>query len=309
MKEFMWVESDNERVEIGIAEVSCPDVIEDLPLLAFAVLEPEREREVENHAARCEWCARQVALYATITEKLRTAFRAPPQPPRLLTAEDIERAYEREMEQEAAMKTSPAATASPTRMTYDIATQSGEDHSVIVAKALIHAYGHIRQAPGTVSAYQRAHDDMMIYLDWPMSEWQRMQLHFVLGMRYTATEEYARALEALDTALDLALRLTDLRTFAECAYLCGAIYDTLALGTLALEHYDMALDAMNLLDEPAEGTRGGPDDATFIMTVQLAHQEASMRHLHTQAIPQESLPPDFPHGSLTWLTHRRQPAE
>lgn len=327
-----------------IEEPSCVDVALDLPLLALAALEPEQERVVSEHAARCPWCAQQLAAYTSVEQTLRAYFHIPAEPARRLTVEDIERARERAEAQETAAgspfpllptgtphdiatwveeDTSFSMPAEPLRrlpvediecaytrqqdahasmfipnplsiscVPQDAATWPEDEYSSSVAAALTRAYMHIRRAPGSVQAYRLAHDEVVAYLDRPMSACQRMRLLFVLGVGHTATEEYELAIAALDTVLDLALHIQDLGAFAESAYLCGAIYDTMALGPLALEHYDLALEALSRPARPADE----PVDAAFVMSIQRAHQEASMRHSHS-------------HRSITWLAHHRQSVE
>lgn len=338
-----------------IEEPSCVDVALDLPLLALAALEPEQERVVSEHAARCPWCAQQLAAYTSVEQTLRAYFHMPAEPPRRLTVEDIERARERAEAREAAGTGFPPPAGAP----YDIATWVEEDtpfnmpaepppwltvedterayipqqaaraplflpnplsvsygprdtatwaeerDSFSVTQALLRAYAHIRRAPGSVRAYRLAHDEVVAYLDRPMSERQRMRLLFVLGLGHTATEEYDLAIAALDVALDLALRIHDLAAFAECVYLCGAIYDTMTLGSLALEHYAMALEALNRPAWPEHE----PVDTAFIMTVQRAHQEANMRHVRSPSLHPETRPSDPTQRSITWLSHHQRSPE
>ena len=352
---------------------SCMDVALELPLLAFAALEPERERTVCDHVTHCPRCAEQLAAYRAVKQAVHAYFSAPLAPSRLLTMEDIERAYEQE-EQNAAGRTCPlppltvvdplcvpsdattraeeeqsfsAPPASPTppwlpttedserayemerdervslsarhhapanplsslRVAHDSATQAERQYSFIVAEALIDAYEHIRCAPTSVLAYRHAHDAVVVYLDQPMSDRQRMRLFFILGLAHTAIEQYDLALAALEVVLDLAFHLRDTRAVTDCAYLCGAIYDTLKSDDLALAHYDLALEALNQRKGPARDNTEEPADPALITIIRLAHQKATMRHFHPHTLYDTTHSSDFPHNGVIWLTYPRHTVE
>lgn len=352
---------------------SCRDVALELPLLALAALEPERERTVRDHVTHCPRCAERLAAYTAVKQAVHAYFSVPLTPSRLLTVEDIERAYEQE-QHNAAGRTCPlppltmadtlcvpadpmtraevdqsfnAPPASPPpppwltvevierasaqerderlplspwhhapsnllsslRVAHDSATQAERHYSFIVAEALMDAYEHIRRTPTSVPAYRRAHDVVVVYLDQPMSDRQRMRLFFILGLAHTATEHYDLALAALEVVLDLAFHLRDMRAVADCAYLCGAIYDTLRRDDLALAHYDLALEALTQPGAPARATTEEPTDLALITIIRLAHQEASMRHFHPPSVfgtPQSS---NFPLSDVIWLMLPRHTVE
>lgn len=141
----------------------------------------------------------------------------------------------------------------------DAPTDTSQDsgYSLEVAAALLAAQAHLHQRAPTSATYSRAYADLAPCLSHVMSDRQRMFAYWMLAITHLAMDEYARALECTENAMEIATRLKDAHVCAECAYLLAGLLSARCRYHEAAEFGRIALDSLRSLEADHAPVDGG----------------------------------------------------